>query len=123
MSKLNTAYKVYRLLGLLLVDLAVGLLIAALIYDNARRWPVLVVAVPVFLLGNFISVRRTLEDRRSLALPIIYGCGLFFAICWTIAQFEWWKLLLLIIPGAFFIKHLRRDSFAFLRRDDSIRHQ
>jgi hypothetical protein len=78
-----------------------------------------VALAPVVLLGNFISVRRTLENRRSLALPIIYGCGLFFGICWTVAQFEWWKLLLLIIPAGFFIKHLRHDSFEFLRKDRS----
>jgi hypothetical protein len=117
MSRLNTAYKVYRLSCLFVVDLAVGLLFAALIYDNPRRWPVLVVIVPVLLLGNVFSIRRTLENRRSLALPIIYGCGLVFMICWTIAQFEWWKLLLLIIPGGFFVKHVRHDSFEFFRRD------
>ena len=71
MSKLNTAYKTYRLLNLFLLDLAVGLCFAALIYDNSRRWPILVVIVPVVLLVNVISVRRTLESRRSLALPII----------------------------------------------------
>jgi hypothetical protein len=120
MSKLNTAYKTYRLLNLLLLDLALVLFFWWLIYDNPRRWPAVAALAPVALLGNFISVRRTLGNRRSLALPIIYGCGLFFGICWTIAQFEWWKLPLLLIPAAFFIKHLRHDSFEFLRRDRSI---
>ena len=69
MSKLNTAYKTYRLLNLFLLDLAVGLCFAALIYDNSRRWPILVVIVPVVLLVNVISVRRTTREPKVTGPP------------------------------------------------------
>ncbi len=115
MSSANTAYKGLRLSKLLLIDLAIGLFLWWLILDNPRRWPFLIVAIPAVLVANLVSIRRTVGNRRSITLPIIYGCGLFYGICWAIAQFEWWKLILLLVPAALLAKSVLHDPLKHLR--------
>jgi hypothetical protein len=117
---MNAAYKGFRLFGLLLFDLTIGLFLWWLILDSPRRWPFLVIVIPAVLIANLVSIRRTLGNRRSIALPIIYGCGLFYGICLTIAHFEWWKLLVLIVPAILLIKSVLYDPLKFLRDDQTI---
>ena len=101
------AMKQIRLFSLIMGDLALSMFVGLLVYEDRRRWPVLVLVVPIALLVNVIAIKRILHNRQQLSLPIVYGCGFLFGLGWTIQEFDWWKLLLLPIPLAFMIYHLR----------------
>lgn len=96
--------------NLMLADLIFCGFVAYLIVDSPKRWPVLLVFAPLFVLANVFRLRQIFRDQQPIlsALAIIYGCGFLFGLVWTINAFEWWKLLILPLPLFFSIHHARR---------------
>ncbi len=103
-----------RVVDLVAFDLIVGLLLTWVIYDNPRRWPVLLVLIPVILLINFMLGRRAFGGRKttSYALPAIYSCGLIYGVWMAVEEFMWWKLALVVVPLTLLILSIRRSRVA-----------
>jgi len=101
---------VARIFRLVMLDFVAGVFLAWLIVDDHRRWPVVVILTVVALAINAVVVRRLLRDRvrASVTLPAVYFCGLAFGIWWTIEDFYWWKLPLLLVPIALLAINVQR---------------
>jgi hypothetical protein len=99
-----------RFLQIVLLDVAVSVFVGLLVFEKASRWPVLLVMVPLLLFFNIKLIRRMRDGSRrvSIALPLVYGTGLVYAVLWTILSFEWWKLLIIPIPLFFMVYFLQR---------------
>lgn len=117
MLESNWNISIGRLFNLVSFDLIVGLLLAWLIVEDPRRWPILLVLIPLLLYVNAVLVRRAVMRRKTIsyALPAIYFCGLVYGIGWTIAGFTWWKLISLAVPLVLFINSLRRRRLMQMR--------
>ncbi|MFP5235648.1 MAG: hypothetical protein ACLGSD_07080 [Acidobacteriota bacterium] len=102
--------RAYRVFQLIVVDLIFSLFVAWLIVDSPRRWPVLIVFVPLFLLANLYRLNWIRRDRPPTisGLAVIYSCGFLFGVIWTIAQFAWWKIPLLAVPLVLALYHWKR---------------
>lgn len=98
-----------RVLNLLAFDVIVGIALTWLIVDSPRRWPILLVIVPLLLLVNFWLGKRALGARKtaSYALPVIYLCGLVFSIAQVIEEFTWWRLTIVFLPLILLIVSIR----------------
>jgi uncharacterized membrane protein len=113
-----------RILQIILLDVVVSLFVGLLVFEKANRWPVLLVIVPLLLFFNIKQIRKMRENSRrvSIALPLVYGTGLVYAVLWAIFSFEWWKLLIVPIPLFFMIyflqraKHTAQDGIAKQRK-------
>lgn len=107
----NKGISLRRLADLLAFDLIAALFLTWYVMDNHRRWPALLVLVPLLLLINFALGRRALGARRttSYALPAVYACGLIYGIGWAVASFTWWKLVLLVVPITLLLISVRRS--------------
>jgi hypothetical protein len=86
-------------LKLLLCDIVAGLFLAWLVVDDPRRTPFLVIAIPVLVLVNALIVFIKARIPTSITLLVVYSFGLLYGVMWTAMRFEWWKLLLLIVPA------------------------
>jgi len=84
-----------------------------LLVDDPRRAPFLYIAIPVLACANFAVAWWKFRHRASITLPAVYLCGLVFGIVWTVEEFEWWKLPLLLVPLAFFIINVQRFRKTF----------
>ena len=115
---LERMFTVTRVIKFLMLDLGVGLFFCWLIIDNPRRWPALVVLIPVMLVVNLALVRRMLGNRNaaSMSLPAVYFCGLVYGVWWTINDFVWWRVVLLLIPFALLIIKVQRYRKASLKK-------
>jgi hypothetical protein len=100
----------YRIFNLIMVDAIFCLFVIYLIADSPKRWPILFVFVPLFLLANLFRLRLILRNRQPVvsALAVIYGCGFLYGLIWTIAVFEWWKIPLLLVPLSLSLYHAKR---------------
>jgi hypothetical protein len=118
MSRLGTAVTFGRMFRLLMLDLAAGCFAGWLIIDNPHRWPAVAVLLLPVLLINLVVGRRIVAGRseRPLILPIIYAVALLFGLWWIITGFEWWKVLLLLVPLALIVVNLQR-----FKRDPSMK--
>lgn len=89
-----------RLFDLLALDVISVLVLSWLIIDNPRRWPILLVLVPVLLLINYLLGRRAFDVKKtsSYALPAIYFCGLVLSVSQVIEEFTWLRLGLVLLP-------------------------
>jgi hypothetical protein len=95
------------------IDLVVLLMSAALIVQEPRRWPILLVIGPVLFLVTFIGARRIFFMNPvggSMALSLVYGCGLLGAIYWTLYEFKWWKCIAIAIALFGFVRSFKRSS-------------
>jgi hypothetical protein len=65
----------------------------------------------LFLL-NLVGIRRILRkpSGRSMALSVVYGCGLLGGIYWTLYDFAWWKCLSIVVALFFFVYSLKRSN-------------
>jgi uncharacterized membrane protein len=118
MTRNKATVNTLRVLQIILLDVVVSLFVGLLVYEKASRWPILLVIVPLLLFFNIKQIRRMQESNRrvSIALPLVYGIGLVYALLWTIFSFEWWKLLIVAIPLLLMIYFLQRAKHA--PRDD-----
>lgn len=109
-----------RIADLVAFDLIVVLFLIWVINGNPRRWPVLFVLIPAFLLVNFILGRRAFGTRSttSYALPAIYSCGLIYGIWLVVEDFTWWKLVLLVVPLTLIIFSVKRSMMARKKVED-----
>jgi uncharacterized membrane protein len=118
MTRNKATVNTLRFLQIIVLDVVVSLFVGLLVYERASRWPILLVIVPLLLFFNIKQIRRMQESsqRVSIALPLVYGTGLVYALLWTIFSFEWWKLLIVPIPLFLMIYFLQRSKHA--PRDD-----
>ena len=93
---------------IVMFDLIAGLFLAWLVIDNPRRIPFMLIAVPVLVCANVAIAWWKFQNESPITLPAVYLFGLAFGIVWTVEEFEWWKLPLLLVPLAFFIRHIQR---------------
>ena len=110
MHSIDGLTKLGTLAKIVMFDLIAGLFLAWLVIDNPRRVPFLFVAIPVLVCANFAVAwwRLRIRSRASITLPAVYFFGLVLGIVWTVEDFKWWKLPLLLVPLAFFIIHVQR---------------
>ena len=112
MSKIAAVSKTLVIVKIVALDVAVGLFIGLLIFENPRRWPILVIIVPLIVFLNIYHLKE-LDNQRSrslMALSTVYVTGFVFAVLWTAFSFEWWKLLILPVPlilGIYFRRRAR----------------
>ena len=109
MNNPRRSISVSRVIDLVAFDAVTGLFLAWYVVENPRRWPALLVLIPILLLVNLLLGRRAFgfSQSSSFAMPVIYGCGLIYGICWVINGFTWWKLALLTVPLALLILSIR----------------
>ncbi len=96
------------ILKIVMFDLIAGLFLAWLVIDNPRRAPFLFVAIPFVVCANVAIVWWKIQSRASITLPAVYFLGLVFGIVWAVRNFEWWKVLLILVPLAFLIRNVQR---------------
>ena len=93
---------------IVMFDVIAGLFLASLVIDNPRRAPFLFVAIPIVVGANVAILWWKIRSRASITLPAVYFFGLVFGIVWTVEDFEWWKMPLLLVPLMFFIRSVQR---------------
>jgi len=93
---------------LAILDLVAGLFLTWLLIDDPRRAPLLYFAIPALVCANFAVAWWKFRNRASITLPAVYLFGFVFGIVWTVEEFEWWKLPLLLVPLALFIINVQR---------------
>ena len=116
----NTTINASRIMQMILLDVVVGLFVGLLVFEKSNRWPILLAIVPLLLFYNIKQIRRMWKrsQRVSIALPLIYGTGLVYAVLWTMFSFEWWKLLIVPIPLFFMIHLIWRAQYAGCPRQE-----
>jgi hypothetical protein len=110
MHSIGGLAKLGAIAKIIMFDLIAGLFLAWLVIDNPRRVPFLFLAIPALVCASFAMAwwRLGLRNRASISLPAVYLVGLACGVVWTVVDFKWWKLPLLVVPLAFFIIHVQR---------------
>jgi hypothetical protein len=111
MVRSENCFKGMKLFSLVAIDLAVLLFGAALVVQDSRRWPVLLVIVPVLFVLSFFGILGIVgnQHRKSMVLPAIYGCGLVGGIYSALHEFAWWKCISIVVPLCLLIYSLKRS--------------
>jgi hypothetical protein len=105
---INGLKKLEIIAKIVMFDVMAGLFLAWLVIDNPRRAPFLFVAIPFVVCANVAIVWWKVQSRASITLPAVYFFGLVFGIAWTVKEFEWWKVALLLVPLVFLIRNVQR---------------
>lgn len=94
------------------IDLVVVLSSAALVAEQSRRWPLLLVVGPLLLIINALGLYRMNRETngRSPLLPAIYSCGILGGTYWTLEDFHWWKCISLAVALLLLISTLIRQN-------------
>lgn len=110
MSYLSRVLTTTGLVKLIMLNVCGCLVLCWLVIDDPRRKPALVVLVPAMLLIDLLFVMRMFGNPKgaSVSLPIIYLCGLAYGAWWLAKEFEWWKMLVLVIPLSLLTISVRR---------------
>lgn len=115
METIEKLPKIRLIVGVVVIDLIVLLGTALLVIENPRRWPILLAVGPVLFFINLIGIQRLkpkTEGRRTIFLPVIYGCGSLLGLYWVIEDFQWWKCIGVAVPllllGATLLVHRKR---------------
>jgi len=115
METVEKLAKIKLIVGVATIDLVLLLSTALLVTDNPHRWPILLAVGPVLFFINIIGIqrlKRKTEERRSIFLPVIYGCGSLLGLYWVIESFQWWKCISLAVAlllfGATLLAHRKR---------------
>lgn len=94
----------------------------AVVYGDSRRWLVVAPFLLVVAYLEWLAVRRFVQRKASpwLGMPIIYACGIAYVVVWTIADFKWWKCVVIafgIVRLIYFVVR-RKDAGHDMERLD-----
>ena len=108
MTSINGPTKFSIIAKLAALDLIAGLCLSWLVIDDPRRTPFLIVAIPMVVAANIAIAWWRFRSSASITLPIVYLLGFAFGVIWTVEDFEWWKVPVLLVPLALFILNVQR---------------
>lgn len=88
-----------------------GLLVGALlVLEHHTLWPMLMLLGLILFGINLLGFRKLGRVQNTVKVfPAVYAVALLWLLCWTFAEFHWWKCISVVVAILLLIASLKKQ--------------